>query len=402
PEEGSLTADGRVLGTYRAMSPEQARGETVDFRSDLFSLGVLLYEALTGQSPFEAENELAMLSRIVHSRQIPVRKVRPEVPAELSDLVDQLLEKDPLARPRSAREVANSLSISATPDLHDNTPTVADPLPLRSSVTGEPLSVRQLTNSDSALAVAGVRKRITAVLLILFLLAILGVVAYMSLRTPTSPLYVAVLVPEIAKTSAATDAALLVSGVRSALVRGLVSLEAVSPKATDEVAGASGSPVQVARAVAADEVVASRLDCSPESCRITLDRIRGRDGALLWSESFEVPADDPYLATRATATHLLRGYPDRSVRKGAPTMDVSSKDFSEYLRLRQRFESRKEPSLDPILDGLAAIRGRSPKFLDAYLTEADVARYKFSATRHAEDLERGLDLSRRARELAPG
>ena len=402
PEEGSLTADGRVLGTFRTMSPEQARGEPVDFRSDLFSLGVLLYEALTGQSPFEAENELAMLSRIVHGRQIPVRKVRPEVPQELSDLVDQLLEKDPLARPRSAREVANSLTLSATPDLHDNTPTVAEPLPLRSSVTVEPPGTRLMTNSDSALAVAGVRKRIAAALLVLVLLAILGVVAYMSLRTPKAPLYVAVLVPEIAKTSAATDAGLLVSGVRSALVRGLVALEAVSPKATDEVAGASGSPVQVARAVAADEVVASRLDCRPEACRITLDRIRGRDGALLWSESFEVPADDPYLAARATATQLLRGYPDRSVRRGAPTMDVSSKDFSEYLRLRQRFESRREPSLNPILDGLAAIRGRSPRFLDAYLTEAEVARYQFSATRHAEDLERGLDLSRRARELAPG
>src|SRR5258706_2958621 len=109
-EEGSLTADGRVLGTFRAMSPEQARGEPVDFRSDLFSLGVLLYEALTGQSPFEAENELAMLSRIVHGRQVPVWKVRPEVPAELSDLVDHLLEKDPLGRPRSAREVAGVLA----------------------------------------------------------------------------------------------------------------------------------------------------------------------------------------------------------------------------------------------------------------------------------------------------
>src|SRR5258706_7663563 len=318
PEEGSLTADGRVLGTFRAMSPEQARGEPVDFRSDLFSLGVLLYEALTGQSPFEAENELAMLSRIVHGRQVSVWKVRPEVPAELSDLVDHLLEKDPLGRPRSAREVADVLAVTATPDLHDNSKTFAEPLPLRSSVTVEPSGARRLSSSDSALATAGARERLTAALLVVPLLAILGVVAYLSLRKPAAPLYVAVLVPEVVKGGVANDAGLLVSGVRSALVRALVSMEEVSPKATDEVAGASGSPVQVARSVAADEVVASRLDCRPEACRITLDRIRGRDGALLWSESFEVPADDPYLAARAAATQLLRGYPERSPRRGAP------------------------------------------------------------------------------------
>ena len=400
PEEGSLTGDGRVLGTYRTMSPEQARGEPVDFRSDLFSLGVTLYEALTGQSPFEAENELAMLNRIVRDRQVPVRKVRPEVPAELSFLVDHLLEKDPLARPRSAREVADTLAGSVSMSRHDESPTVAEPLPLQRGVTAEPSDARRGSNSDSALAEAGARKRTAALLLLL--LAILGGVAYLSLRTPASPLYVAVLVPEVVKGGAANDTGLLVSAVRSSLVRALASLEEVSPKATEEVAGASGSPVQVARAVAADEVVASRLDCRPEACRITLDRIRGRDGALLWSESFEVPTDDPYLAARAAATQLLRGYPDRSVRQGAPKMDVSSKDFSEYLRLRQRFEARKEPTWDPILDGLAAIRGRSPLFLDVYLTEAEVARYKFSATRHAEDLDRALDLSRRARELAPG
>jgi serine/threonine protein kinase len=105
----SLTAMGRVLGTYRSMSPEQACGAEVDHRSDLFSLGVLLYEALTGLSPFRAENELAMLNRIVLHRQAPVQELNPAVPEELSLLVDHLLEKDPWLRPQSAAEVAWAL-----------------------------------------------------------------------------------------------------------------------------------------------------------------------------------------------------------------------------------------------------------------------------------------------------
>ena len=111
--EDSLTAQGHVLGTYRAMSPEQARGEEVDHRSDLFSFGVLLYETLTGRSPFEAENELATLNRIVQSRQTPLRKVNPAVPEQLSRLVDHLLEKDPRLRPRSAGEVGRELAPAA-------------------------------------------------------------------------------------------------------------------------------------------------------------------------------------------------------------------------------------------------------------------------------------------------
>jgi serine/threonine protein kinase len=107
--EESLTRENAVLGTYRTMSPEQARGEPVDHRTDLFAFGVLLYEALTGRSPFEAENALATLNRVIHHRQTPVREVNPAVPEKLSVLVDNLLEKNPALRPRSAGQVRREL-----------------------------------------------------------------------------------------------------------------------------------------------------------------------------------------------------------------------------------------------------------------------------------------------------
>ena len=135
----SLTAIGHVMGTYRAMSPEQARGEEVDHRSDLFSFGILLYEMLTGRSPFLAENELATLHRVVHDRQAPARDVNPAVPPELSDLVDHLLEKDPVMRPRSAGEVGRQLTaatsaVTATA-LATGSGTVAEPFLSRLSRT---------------------------------------------------------------------------------------------------------------------------------------------------------------------------------------------------------------------------------------------------------------------------
>jgi len=108
-EEVSLTADHSVLGTCRAMSPEQARGEPLDLSTDLFALGVLLYEVLTGTSPFETESHLSTLSRVILYRQAPVRKLNPAVPWQLSQLIDRLLEKTAARRPVSAAEVRREL-----------------------------------------------------------------------------------------------------------------------------------------------------------------------------------------------------------------------------------------------------------------------------------------------------
>jgi len=406
--EEPLTALGHVMGTYRAMSPEQARGEEVDHRSDLFSLGVLLYESLTGKSPFEAENELATIHRIVRDPQTPVREVVPAVPAELSELVDRLLRKDPGLRPQDTGEVLRELEalgpkatgsgvgigvdteISAYINADQ---TLAEPVrPLRSSS-------RTRQTGTGTFAPARAPLRIAAALLVLIAAS---VAAYLALHRPAAALYVAVLPPKVEPLGNDLELPqLLASGVRSSLVRALASLDGVSPKATEDVAGTSGSAVQVARAVAADEVVVPRLACHAATCRITLDRIRGTDGVLLGSESFEVPRDNPYLAARAAANQLRRIYPEYGLRPHDPGLDVSREDFTEFLRLRQRFEDRREASLAPILEGLAALRGRSPRFLDAYLLEAVVARNQFLTSRDPRDLAHALEMAQEARDLAP-
>ena len=98
-----------VLGTWRVMSPEQVCGDPVDARTDLFALGVLLYEALTGTSPFEAESQVGTLSRVILHRQTPAHKLNPAIPWQLSQLIDRLLEKTAAMRPVSAAEVRREL-----------------------------------------------------------------------------------------------------------------------------------------------------------------------------------------------------------------------------------------------------------------------------------------------------
>ncbi len=101
-DDASLTRTGILAGTPYYMSPEQAKGDAIDHRSDLFSLGSVIYFALTGHTPFRAQGAMAALHRICHSPHRPIVEVNPDVPRELSQLVDRLLAKDPLHRLPSA------------------------------------------------------------------------------------------------------------------------------------------------------------------------------------------------------------------------------------------------------------------------------------------------------------
>jgi eukaryotic-like serine/threonine-protein kinase len=106
----SLSHYGTVLGTPEYMSPEQAEGKIkVDGRSDIYSLGVIIFECLTGRLPFKSDNHLATLHQILHEEPPSVRSVNPKVPDWLSNIVDACLVKDRSLRISDGMSLANSL-----------------------------------------------------------------------------------------------------------------------------------------------------------------------------------------------------------------------------------------------------------------------------------------------------
>jgi hypothetical protein len=108
-DDVSLTRAGMILGTPEYLSPEQAQGVPVDARSDLFSLGAVLYAALTGTSPFRADSTIATVERVRTHSQPDVRDVRPDCTAELARVIERLLAKDPERRYPSAADVVGDL-----------------------------------------------------------------------------------------------------------------------------------------------------------------------------------------------------------------------------------------------------------------------------------------------------
>lgn len=108
-DDATVTCSGVIAGTPQYMAPEQARGESIDRRADLFSLGSVIYAMCTGRAPFRAETTLGVLRRVCDDEPHPIRELNPEVPAWLADFVARLHAKDPAARFQEAREVADLL-----------------------------------------------------------------------------------------------------------------------------------------------------------------------------------------------------------------------------------------------------------------------------------------------------
>jgi serine/threonine protein kinase/formylglycine-generating enzyme required for sulfatase activity len=170
--EAELTRSGAVVGTPAYMSPEQARGLKVDHRTDLFSLGAVLYRLCTGKNPFTGEHVMAVLSAVLTDDPTPVRERNPNVPEALAALVHQLLAKNPDARPQTAAEVAKRLRAMleqlvappaaeppvplATPaDISTSQPVVVHPLPHQPPLVVPMVITAQLESAFADLDAAG-------------------------------------------------------------------------------------------------------------------------------------------------------------------------------------------------------------------------------------------------------
>ena len=125
-DESKSTSPGIAVGTVAYMSPEQARGESVDARTDLFSFGIVLYELVTGRPPFVGATAAVMFDGILNRAAEPPRHVNPDVPAALERVILRLLEKDAAAQYQTARHLLDDLrAIVRARQRGDSEPTVA-------------------------------------------------------------------------------------------------------------------------------------------------------------------------------------------------------------------------------------------------------------------------------------
>ncbi len=147
--DSRLTRPGMVVGTMRYMSPEQATADEITPASDMFSLGIVLYEMATGRHPFEASSDMAVLSSIILREAMPPSRLNARIPRDFDAILGRMLAKTPAARP-TALEVATILSGIAEPSSVDGTSAVSQQT--RSEVVGREIEKAALREEFTAAA----------------------------------------------------------------------------------------------------------------------------------------------------------------------------------------------------------------------------------------------------------
>jgi tetratricopeptide (TPR) repeat protein/tRNA A-37 threonylcarbamoyl transferase component Bud32 len=365
----ALTEEGIAMGTAAYMAPEQLQGERSDTAADLWALGVVLYEMLAGRKPFGGERA-GMVHSILHEEPAPLREARPGVPAVLEGIVSRCLTK----KPEDRCPAASVLSDLQAAGLWNSG---SDAVHLPRQRTLRPWWI------------AGAALFLAAAALAVFLLT----------RKPAPTVYVAVLKPEIAGSLSPEEQARVTANIQAALLRTVAALEGLAALSPAQVSPVKGSPVAVARAVAAGEVVASRADCAGDLCQVSLQRLDGRDGRVLGSEALPVPSSSPRLFADSVAAALRHVYGERRLRVARLGLEIQDEDYRAFFDLKDRIY--REGASDDALARLDALRKKAPTFLEAGSFEAKVALRLYEDTGESRYLERGLTVAKEALKAAP-
>lgn len=399
-QESQLSEEGKIVGTLSAMAPEQLLGKPVDARTDLFALGCLLYEALTGSHPLLGSTTGETLNRICNVYQLPVKELRPEVSESLSAFVDALLQKDPRRRPSSAASALEELDrvsgvSGALQTLLPENPSWDGS---KTKVEGNPgyRIEESFGRSKTSSRRLGVPMAITLGVVVLGILAFIW--RPLIVGTADAPIFIAV---PSTKVTAPSDSAveLGAQAIHTALLQGLVDLQGVI--ALEVPSTAPEGTQALAFELAADEVLSSGLDCNDRGCRALLRRIDA-EGRVLWAQAFTAEPTRLLDLSEAVLGYLGAAYPDAKRRPGAVDLEVRPSDYESYLRLHQRFQRRDQGfSSDQLLDELDRLSGTSPRFVAIPLLTAHVALQRFQASRAPGDAERAAFALDHALDLAP-
>ena len=381
-----ITTDGLVVGTSRAMSPEQALGRDLDSRTDIFSLGSLLYELAAGKPAFRGATALETMHKVARGERVPLRDAAPHLPERLRKVIDRCMEKNPADRYQNADAVAHELDLLASSQTIATTP-------------GLSVATSQILASARRHWLGGV----VAVGLLSLAAGLAVRLGWISIRRP---LTVAVLP---VKSEAAGDAARLASAaIEDALTSRLAQLQDVIVVAGRDVRASATEDKRVpeiARELGVRELVEATLMPGKvgEPARISLARIDGGTGRVAWSEQLDVGTEDLMLLQDRIATALTDAYHGIATSGHPQSQDATPAALKAYLEANSRLDAgRASKDYGQEIALLEKAIAEAPRFVAPLTRLAWIYRYLGYVYRRPDDYAKCEKLLARADELSPG
>jgi serine/threonine protein kinase/tetratricopeptide (TPR) repeat protein len=366
--DGALTGTGLILGTPAYMSPEQALGEGVDHRADLFSFGVLLYEMATGLRPFRGDSAGAIIASLLRDDPPPARGLNPRIPAELDKLISRCLDKDISCRLQSAGELRQGLqALSAT------------------------LSAPKLTFPTDTGRVTQLRRRwrtpAAAFALTGCLAFTLTVARPRLLHLGEAGHVVVVQRPGLAVLplgNFSQDPEYFVDGMTDALISSLSDIHGVRVISRQSVMRykSSSEPLpDIARDLGVDVIVQGSVMRVGNRVRITAQLIRAQPEQQLWAQSYERDLRDVLTlqkeVARAISQEIQVKLEPAEERRLAAAQPVNPEAYDAYLKGRHAWNQRTSAGFTSALQFYQEALKRDPKLALAHAGIADV--YSLSA-----------------------
>ncbi|MGH9880394.1 MAG: protein kinase domain-containing protein, partial [Pyrinomonadaceae bacterium] len=375
------TSEGAVMGTANYMSPEQAKGTNVDARTDLWSLGAVLYEMIAGRAPFAGQSQTETLTLIIQKDPAPLTRFAREVPDELQRIVNKLLAKDRDQRYQSAKDLLIDLRnlkhrLDVEAEIDRTGPNVL------STALGAEKSTTQPISSSAEYVVSEIKHHKLAVLcgLLIVAAAAISLAIYFRVVNATNTIDSIAVLPFV-NASGNAELEYLSDGMTESLINSLSQLPNLSVKARSSVfryKGKEVDPQQVASQLSVQAVLNGRVTQRGDDLMLHLSLVDGRSGNQIWGEQYNRKLSDLLVLqseiARDVSSKLRARLSGADQQKLAKNYTANTEAYQLYLRGRYHVQKLKPPEVNTGISYFQQALEIDPSYALAYVGLADAYR----------------------------